>query len=87
MQNSQTTVGLSLGTSNGRAEGRTEGADGDGSPIRITISTNGTTQSSQGQPPNKEYTWREGAMAPAASNQRMAYLASMGGEDHGPVEA
>jgi hypothetical protein len=33
---------------NARARGRTEGAEGDCSPIRRTISTNWTTQSSQG---------------------------------------
>jgi hypothetical protein len=45
----------------GRAWGRTEGAEGDCNPIRRTISTNWTTQSTQGlnHQPKSISTWSE----------------------------
>jgi hypothetical protein len=46
-------------TANGRARGRNEGAERDCNPIgRTAISTNRTTQSSQGLS-IREYTWRD----------------------------
>jgi hypothetical protein len=61
--------------SSGRVRGRIEVAAEDCNPIgRTTISTNLTTQSSQGlnHPPTKEYTWRNPWLQPHIAKDGLA---------------
>jgi hypothetical protein len=71
----------------GRARGRNVGAEGDCNPIGRTMSTNGTTQSSQGPNHQPKSIYGGSHDSRYICNRRWPYLASMEGETLGPVEA
>jgi hypothetical protein len=70
-----------------RARGRTEGAEGNCNPIRRTVSTNWNTQSSQGLNHQPKSVHGGGNGSSCIYSREWPYLASMGGEAFGPVEA
>jgi hypothetical protein len=73
---------------NERVKGRTEGAEGNSNPIgRTTISTNLTTHSSQGQNHQPKSTHGVTHGSSYLCSRGLLYLASMGREALGPVEA
>ena len=77
---SQPTIGLSPGTPLEELWGRTEGAEGDCNPTGRTISTNWTTQSSQGL--NHQSKSIQGGTQDSSyiCSRGWSYLTSMGGE-------
>jgi len=72
---------------NGRASGSTEGAERDFNPIGRTISTNCTTQNSQGLNHHQKRIHGMSQESRHICSRGWSYLTSMGREALGPVEA